>query len=144
MSAQLRQARRGDIAGLHRIRLAVLENQLVSTSLSESDYVREIDASGRGWVIEQLGNIVAFGVANAVTGSIWALFVDPGHERLGYGKRLHDRMVAWLWQQGHEKIWLTTQADTRAQHFYEAAGWTNSGYAAGSELRYELSRPSIR
>jgi GNAT superfamily N-acetyltransferase len=142
--ARLRLAQRNDIADIHRIRLSVSENRLVSTTLSESDYVREIGASGRGWVIECRGNIIAFGVANSVTGSIWALFVDPGHEGLGYGRRLHDRMVTWLWQEGHEKIWLTTEANTRARRFYEAAGWTNSGTAPGGELRYELSRQPKR
>jgi GNAT superfamily N-acetyltransferase len=140
--AQLRRAQREDIAELHRIRLSVLENRLISTTLSESDYVQEIDASGRGWVIECQGDIVAFGVANSVAGKIWALFVDPDHEGLGYGRRLHDRMVAWLWQQGHEKIRLTTEPGTRAQRFYEAAGWACAGTAPGGELRYELSMPA--
>ncbi|WP_157994263.1 GNAT family N-acetyltransferase [Peristeroidobacter agariperforans] len=119
--------------------MSVLENRLVSRQLSEQDYRVEIEVTGRGWVIETEGNIVAFAVGNAATGSIWALFVEPGHEGRGYGRQLHDTMVAWLWEQGHDRLWLTTESGTRAARFYEAAGWRQVGETA-DELRYELRR----
>lgn len=140
MNASLRQAAAADIAGMHRVRMSVLENRLVSRQLSEQDYLVEIETTGRGWVIESEGNIVAFAVGNASNGSIWALFVEPGHERKGYGRRLHDAMVEWLWEQGHERLWLTTGPGTRAARFYEIAGWRQVGESAG-ELRYELRKP---
>lgn len=121
--------------------MSVLENRLVSRQLSERDYITEIDVTGRGWVVESEGNIVAFAVGNAATGGIWALFVEPGHEGKGYGRQLHEVMVAWLWEQGHDHLWLTTGPDTRAARFYEAAGWRQTGVTADGELRYELHRP---
>lgn len=136
----VRQASSADVPAMHRVRMSVRENRLVSRQLSEQDYIDEIEGTGRGWVIESEGNIVAFAVGNAATGSIWALFVEPGHEGKGYGRRLHDTMVAWLWEQGHEQLWLTTGAGTRAARFYEAAGWRLAGETAG-ELRYELRKP---
>ena len=33
-------------------------------------------------------------------------------------RTLHDEMVGWLWSQGVRKLWLTTEAGTRAEHFY--------------------------
>lgn len=135
----IRQAVASDFAGMHRVRMSVLENRLVSRQLTEQDYRVEIETTGRGWVIELEGKIVAFAVGNAATGSIWALFVEPGHEGKGYGRQLHDTMVAWLREQGHDRLWLTTGPGTRAARFYEAAGWRQVGETA-DELRYELHK----
>lgn len=136
----MRQARSADVPAMHRVRLSVLENRLVSRRLAEQDYLVEIEVTGRGWVIESEGNIVAFAVGNAATGGIWALFVEPAHEGKGYGRQLHDTMVAWLWEQGHDRLWLTTESGTRAARFYEAAGWRQTAVTDDGELRYELQR----
>lgn len=136
----MRQACSADVPAMHRVRMSVLENRLVSRRLSEQDYLDEIEVTGRGWVIESEGNIVAFAVGNSATASIWALFVEPGHEGKGYGRQLHDVMVAWLWEQGHDRLWLTTGPGTRAARFYEAAGWRQTEVTADGELRYELQR----
>lgn len=127
---------------MHRVRLAVRENRLTSVVLTEADYEIEIETTGRGWVVEEAGDIVAFGVGNRRTGGIWALFVHPDYEKRGHGRRLHDRIVAWLWSQGLERLWLTTAPGTRAQRFYESAGWQRSGITAGGEIRYEMPRPA--
>lgn len=136
----VRTAVASDVTAMHRVRMSVLENRLVSRQLSERDYLAEIEATGRGWVVESAGNIVAFAVGNAATGGIWALFVEPGHEGKGYGRQLHDIMVAWLWERGHDRLWLTTEPGTRAARFYERAGWRQVG-TSSDELRYELQRP---
>jgi GNAT superfamily N-acetyltransferase len=125
---------------MHRVRMSVLENRLVSRRLSEQDYVVEIEVTGRGWVVESAGNIVGFAVGNAATGSIWALFVEPGQEGQGYGSQLHDIMVAWLWEQGHDRLWLTTESGTRAANFYTRAGWQRVSVLS-NEIRFELERP---
>ena len=123
---------------MHRVRMSVRENQLVSTQLTEADYIEYIEARGQGWVVEENGTIVAFAIGDTSNGSIWALFVEPGHEGRGYGRQLHDEMVSWLWRQGHQRLWLTTNPETRAQHFYQAAGWQQVGPAAHGEVRMEL------
>ncbi len=140
MKELIRQAQRSDAADMHRVRMSVLENRLVSMQLSERDYVVAIERTGRGWVLALEGNIVAFAVGNAVDGSIWALFVEPGHEGKGFGRQLHDRVIAWLWEQGHERLWLTTDSGTRAERFYAAAGWRRVGLSAQGEVRFELTR----
>jgi GNAT superfamily N-acetyltransferase len=142
MVTRLRQAVRSDIAGMHRVRMSVRENRLVTTVITEADYIAPIELSGRGWVIEASGSVVAFAVGNSQNASIWALFVDPGFEGHGFGRQLHDTMVTWLWQQGHGRLWLTTEPGTRAQRFYEAAGWKQAGDADHGEVRYELVRPA--
>jgi glutathione S-transferase len=140
MAATLRQAQRGDIPGMHRVRLAVRENRLVS-GVTPADCVPAIEETGRGWVVEDDGTIVGFAVGNASDGNIWALFVDPAHEGRGHGRRLHDAMVEWLFSRGLQRLWLSTEPGTRAQAFYEVAGWTHMGMLGNGEARYERSRP---
>jgi GNAT superfamily N-acetyltransferase len=133
----LRQAVAADIPAMHRVRLAVHENRLASTVVTESDYAPAIEESGRGWVVEVEGQVVAFAVGNRTNGNIWALFVDPAHERRGYGRLLHDEMIKWLRGQGVARLWLATAPGTRAERFYEQAGWLRVGTTARGELRFE-------
>jgi GNAT superfamily N-acetyltransferase len=140
---KLRQAVASDISGIQRVRHSVRENRLISTVITDVDVRRAIEETGRGWVIESRGELVAFAIGNATNGNIWALFVHPDHERRGYGRRLHDAMVSWLWSQGHDRLWLTTEPGTRAQAFYEAAGWQLIGPTNRGELRYEARRDTL-
>lgn len=144
----LRQAVFSDVSDIQRIRRSVRENRLVSTSIGDQQVRDAIEKTGRGWVVESEGQVVAFAIGNAANGSIWALFVHPDHERRGYGRLLHDSMVEWLFSRGLERLWLTTEPGTRAQRFYEAAGWERAGSTDRGELRYERSadrseRPTI-
>ena len=134
----MRQAGRGDIPGMHRVRMAVRENRLTSSVIGKADYIAAIEQHGRGWVIEQAGEIIAFAVGDARDGNIWALFVDPAHERRGHGRRLHDAMASWLRSRGVERLWLTTEPGTRAEKFYQAAGWKRAGGAPDRQVRYVL------
>jgi GNAT superfamily N-acetyltransferase len=118
----------------------VKENRLVSTVITDEDVRVAIEETGRGWVVEQDGEVVGFAIGNAVTGNIWALFVRPQHEGRGYGRQLHDAMVNWLWAAGVDRLWLTTEPGTRAQRFYEAAGWRLAGTSDRGDLQYELRR----
>ena len=133
----LRQATFNDVASIQRVRHAVRENRLVSTGISDEDVRIAIEQTGRGWVIESEGEVVAFAIANATNGNIWALFVHPDHERRGYGRRLHDTMIDWLGAHGLKRLWLTTEPGTRAQSFYESAGWQFVCSADHGDLRYE-------
>ena len=136
--ASLRQATRGDYADLHRVRMAVRENRLRDPGrITEDDYADALENTGRGWVVENAAGIVAFAIGNVLTGNIWALFVDPRHEGLGYGRWLHDAMVQWLRSRGLQRLWLTTTPGTRAAGFYRALGWRDCGMC-GDELRLEL------
>lgn len=136
--AALRQARREDVAGIQRVRHSVRENELTSTVISDADVVDALERTGRGWVVEDGGEVVAFAIGNAETGNIWALFVDPAHERRGHGRRLHDTMVQWLRARGLARLWLTTEAATRAESFYRRAGWRFMGDAGRGEVRFEM------
>lgn len=137
----LREARRGYIAAIQRVRHSVRENILTSGPVTDADVQNTLESTGKGWVIETGGEVVAFAIGRATDGNVWGLFVEPGHERRGHGRRLHDTMVAWLWAQGLQKLWLTTEPGTRAQRFYQAAGWRNAGITEHGEILFELDRP---
>ena len=135
----LRQALASDIPGIQCVRRSVRENRLVSTVITDEQVREALEETGRGWLVESQGEVVAFAIGNVLTGNIWALFVHPDHERRGYGRLLHDAMLKWLRAQGLDRLWLTTAPHTRAQGFYEAAGWTSIGSTGQGELRYELN-----
>lgn len=133
----LREARRADIAGMQRVRHAVHENRLVSGVISDEQVRHAIEVSGKGWVVKVQSGIVGFAVGNAETGNIWALFVDPQHEGQGHGRRLHDTMLRWLWSRGLQRLWLSTDPGTRAQRFYQRAGWSAAGLLPSGEMLFE-------
>ena len=127
-----------DIMRMHRIRMSVNENRLSDPGKVQSAHYDAMLRSGRGWVCEVDGTVAGFAIADLVSCSVWALFVDPQYERRGIGRRLHDTMIEWLFESGAPQISLTTDPGTRAEHFYVTAGWQRSGDAPNGEVRYEL------
>jgi GNAT superfamily N-acetyltransferase len=133
----LRRAVAADYAGMHRVRVAVKENRLSSPDrITQADYIDAMEASGRSWIIESDGEIIAFASAMH-TGNVWALFVHPDHAGRGHGKALHNIMIAWCRSRGLSRLWLSTAPDTRAERFYIAQGWRRSGTMEGEDIRLE-------
>jgi GNAT superfamily N-acetyltransferase len=136
----LRQASRRDVPGIQRVRHSVKENMLTSRAIGDAEVVDYLDRFGRGWVVVDEGEeVLGFAIGDARDGNIWALFVDPAHEGRGHGGRLHDAMVAWLFSRGLERLWLSTEAGTRAERFYRRAGWIDCGLLASGERKFELA-----
>ena len=134
-----------DIDGMHVVRCAVRENRSSRPDrITSADYLSMLERDGRGWVAEVDGRIVGFAVADLCRSNVWALFVDPEHERRGVGRALHDAMMSWFFAQpGVVTVWLTTDPRTRAAAFYRAAGWRERGLDSSGELRFELERPTL-
>jgi GNAT superfamily N-acetyltransferase len=99
-----------------------------------------LEKSGRGWIAEYDGEVVAFCYADKINGSIWALFVRPGHEGQGLAKSLLKQAADWLFELGHDRVQLSTAADTRADRFYAAQGWIRQPISA-TEVGYSLTKP---
>lgn len=119
-----RQANSSDIPSMSAIRLAVAENTLSDPArITVQMYEDYLEKSGRGWVAESKGEIVAFCYADGEKSSIWALFVSPAHQGCGFAKTLLRLAVEWLFELGHDCVRLSTGAGTRADRFYEAQGW---------------------
>jgi GNAT superfamily N-acetyltransferase len=138
----LRLATAADIPALRDIRGAVRENVLSDPGrVTQRDIEDHLGPRGRTWVHEEGGIVLGFAAATLASASIWALFVHPDHEGRGIGRALLDCAVGWLRAQGVASIGLSTDAGTRAERIYRAAGWQADG-AQGGEIRFVLPVPS--
>jgi GNAT superfamily N-acetyltransferase len=138
---RIRIATPADIPAMHRIRLSVRENVLRDAArVQPPDYAQRLSGAGRGWVALEDDAVVGFGIADAATRNVWALFVDPAFEGRGIGRTLHDELLGWLFDQGPEPVWLTTEPGTRAEQFYTVAGWQFVRVEPGGERRLTFHR----
>lgn len=145
-SIAVREASGADVAGIFQVRTSVTENSIDAQRLERMGIVQASIASAledgsKAWVAEQLGRIVAFSIAHQASQSVFALFVLPEYERRGLGSRLLNTATEWLWDNGADIVWLTTEPNTRSARFYETVGWTCSGLETNGELRFERRPP---
>ena len=126
-TANLRLAYPDDLPRLIAIRAAVRENRPSEPALvAAADYMPFIRES-RCWVAEEDGAVVGFAALDAEEASVWALFVAPGAEGRGFGKELLNRLVEEARRLGLAELRLSTEAGSRAERVYRAAGWTVAG-----------------
>ena len=55
------------------------------------------------------------------------LYVEPGHQRRGFGRLLMERWERDMRAGGHKLVLTSTQADESAQHFYRKLGYRDCG-----------------
>lgn len=124
------------------IRLAVTENRLSDPGrITRAMYVDYLDRLGASWVCEADGVLAGFASADKTDGSVWALFVSPAREGIGIGKQLLALLADYLFALGHDKIVLSTGADTRADVFYASQGWERGRMKNDVEVQYTLQKP---
>ena len=134
-----REALPADIPAIQIIRNSVKENTLSDPALVPDKDVEDfIGRRGKGWVCEMEGRIVGFAIADLQDNNIWALFIQPGYEGKGIGKKLHDDMLDWYFDQNKEAVWLGTSPGTRAEAFYRKAGWRKTGIHGKGEMKFEM------
>ena len=136
-----REAQVEDIPALHEVRLSVTENVLSDPrKVTPEMYAAYLGDSGKGWLCEVEGEVVGFSVASSGDSSIWALFVKPGYEGRGIGRRLLALATNWLFDTGASSIGLSTGANTRADRVYERLGWERGETRADGEVTYRLDK----
>jgi len=141
----IRVAEIKDISQIQVVRNLVKENRLSDPALvPDSDVEDYITRRGRGWVCEINGQIVGFAIADLVDNNIWALFIHPDFEKLGIGKKLHDKMMNWYFSQTDKTVWLGTSPKTRAELFYRKAGWKEVGVHGKGEIKFEMTKDEWR
>jgi len=141
----IRVAEIKDISQIQVVRNLVKENRLSDPALvPDSDVQDYITRRGRGWVCEINGQIVGFAIADLVDSNIWALFIHPGFEKSGIGKKLHDEMMNWYFLQTDKTVWLGTSPKTRAELFYRKAGWKEIGIHGKDEIKFEMTKDEWR
>jgi GNAT superfamily N-acetyltransferase len=135
-----REALITDIPRIQVVRNAVKENTLSDPALVPDKDVEDfMIRRGKGWVCEMNDRIVGFAIADLQDNNIWALFIQPGYEGKGIGKKLHDDMLDWYFDQNKESVWLGTSPGTRAEAFYRKAGWKETGIHGKGEIKFEMT-----
>jgi GNAT superfamily N-acetyltransferase len=135
-----RQASVDDIRQIQIVRNSVKENTLSDPRLvTDKDCENYLMNRGRGWACEIQDRIVGFAIVDVVDNNVWALFVDPAFEGKGIGKKLHDDMLNWYFNQTNSTLWLGTAPNTRAERFYRKAGWKEVGIHGKGEIKFEMT-----
>ena len=135
-----REAKTTDISQIQTVRNSVKENMLSDPALvPDKDVEDYITRKGKGWVCAINNTIVGFAIVSAADHNVWALFIQPGFEKKGIGRRLHDEMMDWYFCQTDETIWLGTAPGTKAEAFYRKAGWREVGIHGKGEIKFEMT-----
>ena len=136
----IREARTEDIPQIQVVRNSVKENMLSNPELvPDKDVEDYIQHRGKGWVCEEDNIIVGFAIVSIADNNVWALFIQPGYDKKGIGKKLHDEMMNWYFSQTNNTIWLSTAPGTRAESFYRKAGWKETGLYGKEEIKFEMT-----
>ena len=140
-----REAVIDDIKQIQIVRNSVTENMLSDPGLVTDEDCKEfLTNRGKGWVCEIEKKITGFSIVDLHTNNIWALFVKPEFEKLGIGRKLHDMMLDWYFEQTPQNVWLGTSPGTRAESFYRKAGWIEIGTHGKGEIKFEMTKDEWR
>lgn len=103
------------------------EEELLRMGITPESVCEMMEDSLRGWVAENGSQIVGFVMGNKATGEMWVIAVLPEFENQGIGRGLMALVEDWLWSEGWNEIWLTTDTDEgyRAVGFYRHLGWVD-------------------
>ncbi len=136
-----------DVPALFPLRAATRENalsieQLDRMGINGESVVRMLESTHRGWLCEADGRIVGFAMGNRENGEMWVIAVLPEYEGQGIGVQLLTAVEEWLWTEGWNEIWLTTDVDTtlRAYGFYLKHGWADTEVKDGMRYMKKIKR----
>lgn len=147
---RVRTATEADVEALFEVRTSVRENhqgleELAGLGVTPESVAAMLRATARAWVAEEDGRALAFSMADAAEGTVFAMFVRPGHEGRGLGRTLMREAEGWLFAAGWSEIWLLTGGDPalRAHGFYRRLGWESAGVQPDGQLRYVKRSPGL-
>ncbi|WP_455912228.1 GNAT family N-acetyltransferase [Pseudomonas putida] len=146
MQMLIRVATPDDIDTLFAIRTSVVQNhlsreQMTALGITPQVLADSIRAAPCVWIAEVEGRPAAFSMVDRAAGEVFAMFVLPGYEGQGLGRRLMAVAEAALFEQ-HERLFLITDGrdEIRANGFYQRLGWSMVDRLEGDDVRYEKSR----
>ena len=125
-----RQIKETDLPELFKLRVATWHNahgeeELQALGITQESTARLLQQSHRGWLAELDGRPVGFAMGDKRSGEMWVIAVLKEHEGQGVGRRLLALVEDWLFTEGCDPLWLTTDPDenVRAVGFYRYLGW---------------------
>ena len=147
---QITLATPDDIETLFDIRTSVAQNHQSREELSHLGVTPErlaemLQTRSRAWLCHAEGTAAGFSMADSARATVFALFVRPGFEGRGIGRRLMAEAEAWLFAQGWDQIWLATGDDEslRALGFYRHLGWVPAGVLDDGQIRFVKRQPGL-
>lgn len=143
-SRKIRPAKPVDVPALFHIRTFVRENhlsreQLAGLGISETSIAEMISSAPCAWVAISGNEAVGFSMIDIAEGSLFAAFVLPSHEGMGFGAELVRAAENQLFRQ-HCEIWLETAENSRAAGFYRHLGWDNEVTVEDDQIRLTKAR----
>ena len=123
------------------VRVATWDNdnglaELTAFGITHESVREMIKDSHRGWLCEVDDNAVGFAMGNRTNGEMWVIATLKEFEGRGIGKHLLTLVEEWLWSEGWNEIWLTTDMDEslRAIGFYRHIGWEDWKFEDGDRF----------
>ncbi|MGD9212838.1 MAG: GNAT family N-acetyltransferase [Desulfobacteraceae bacterium] len=142
---KFREIEKADLSSIFVVRVSTRENaytmkELEELGITEESVASMLETTHCGWLCETDNQIVGFAMGNRKNGEMWVIAVIPEYEKIGIGAKLLNRVEDWLWAEGWNEIWLTTDVNTllRAYGFYKKQGWIDKGVTDG--VRYLIKK----
>jgi len=134
----IRRAAVTDHSRITDVRNAVRENRLNPAKVSlVEEIARWIYDNGTFWVWEEDDAVQGFAVADSRDGTIFGLFIHPDYEGRGIGRTLLPLACNDLRKAGFAVATLTTSPGTRAEGFYRAGGWIETGREDDGQIIFQ-------
>jgi GNAT superfamily N-acetyltransferase len=127
MRLTYRPAVESDLAQLYDIRFSVEENRSCDPAEIPVSRVLPVLKEGGSFLCLDGGWPVGFSMASFELGELFGLFLRPGYQGCGIGRRLLGLATEWMRHQGAAGMRLVTDPGTRAERLYLAAGWQATG-----------------
>lgn len=99
--------------------------EMTSCGITHESVGEMMESTHRGWLCEIDSRVVGSAMGNKENREMWVIAILKECERQGIGKRLLRLVEDWLFSEGWDEVWLTTDPDEtfRAVVFYRHLGW---------------------
>lgn len=147
-SVSFRELNADDMQAIFDVRVATWHNEngreeMTSLGITHEAVREMLQETHRGWLCEIDSQVVGFAMGNKQNGEMWVIAVRKEHEGKGIGKRLLSLVEDWLFAEGWDEVWLTTDPDEtmRAVGFYRHLGWSDWKLEPDGDRFMKKSRP---